>query len=163
MTQGAEGFARAWEAALDMGMARLEDCALSLALEGEEVPIVSAAIPGWRRKRNAGLIQFLLRQRRSDRFAAGLRRANDQGGEMKPGHPLYDGLRAQWEAQFKAAREARRPAWVREFTPSRSTCASSSTMTGRASRMKRGGWFRRRRRASNIFLALPNLRDRQSA
>ena len=109
---GAEGFAAAWEAALDSGVARLEDCALSLALEGEEVPIVSAgAILGWRRKRNPGLIQFLLRQRRSDRFAAGLR----HNGEMKPGHPLYDGLRAQWEIEFNAAREARRPAWQRAF------------------------------------------------
>ena len=41
---GAEGFAAAWEAALDHGVARLEDCALALAIEGEEVPIVPGMI-----------------------------------------------------------------------------------------------------------------------
>ena len=39
--RGAEGFAAAWEAALDHGVARLEDCALALALESEVTPIVS--------------------------------------------------------------------------------------------------------------------------
>ncbi len=38
---GAEGFAAAWEAALDHGVARLEDCALALALESEVTPIGS--------------------------------------------------------------------------------------------------------------------------
>ncbi len=110
--KGAEGFAAAWEAALDSGVARLEDCALALALEGEEVPIVSGgAILGWHRKHNVSLIQFLLRQRRSTRFAAGLR----HNGEMAPGHPVYDQLRAEWKAEHDAAREARRPAWQAEF------------------------------------------------
>ena len=91
---GAEGFARAWEEALDHGVARLEDCALALALEGEEVPIVSGgAILGWHRKRNVSLIQFLLRQRRSSRF-----RAENAGyAALRPGHPVYDRMRAEWE------------------------------------------------------------------
>ncbi len=110
--QGAEGFAAAWEAALDCGVARLEDCALALALEGEDVPIVSGgAILGWHRKRNVNLIQFLLRQRRAGRFSAGLR----ADGEMGPGHPVYDKLHAEWQADHEAAREARRPAWQAEF------------------------------------------------
>ena len=109
---GAEGFAAAWEAALDHGVARLEDCALALALEGEEVPIVSGgAILGWHKRRNVSLIQFLLRQRRSGRFAAGLRDA----GELGPGHRAYDKLRAEWQAEHDAGRERRYPAWKAEF------------------------------------------------
>src|SRR6476659_3035757 len=38
--KGAEGFAAAWEQALDRGMARLEDCALERAIQGEERVIV---------------------------------------------------------------------------------------------------------------------------
>ena len=66
---GAEGFRAAWDAALDRGVARLEDCALAQAFEGEEVPIASGGkLLGWYRKRNAGLLIFLLRQRRPDRY-----------------------------------------------------------------------------------------------
>ena len=109
---GAEGFAAAWEAALDCGVARLEDCALALALEGEEVPIVSGGtILGWHRKRNVSLIQFLLRQRRAGRFSAGLH----ADGAMGPGHPVYDRLHAEWQADHDAARAARAPAWRAEF------------------------------------------------
>lgn len=109
---GAQGFAAAWEAALDCGVARLEDCALALALEGEEVPIVSGgAILGWHRKRNVSLIQFLLRQRRSTRFAAGLREA----GAFGPGHPVYDKLRAEWQADDEAERRRLAPARRAEF------------------------------------------------
>ncbi len=67
---GAEGFAHAWEAALDHGVARLEDCALALALEGEELPIVSGGkLLGTYRKHNFGHIRFMLSQRRGERFA----------------------------------------------------------------------------------------------
>ena len=39
---GAEGFRAAWDAALDRGVSRLEDCALARAIEGEEKPILHA-------------------------------------------------------------------------------------------------------------------------
>ncbi|EDL50053.1 hypothetical protein [Erythrobacter sp. SD-21] len=39
---GAEGFAAAWDAAVDGGVQRLEDCALERALKGTPTPIVSA-------------------------------------------------------------------------------------------------------------------------
>lgn len=73
---GAEGFAAAWEAAIDRGMARLEDCALERAIMGEERPILRGGevIGTWRRY-NSALLMFLLRQRRSQRYpAAGDRR-----------------------------------------------------------------------------------------
>lgn len=89
---GAEGFAAAWEAALDHGMARLEDCALALAIEGEEVPIVSGgAMLGWYKKHNFGFIRFLLAQRRPARFGE-----REAFAALRPGHPVYDRLRAEW-------------------------------------------------------------------
>ena len=90
---GAEGFAAAWEAAIDRGIARLEDCALELALQGEELPIVSAGkLLGTYRKHNFGHIRFVLMQRRAARW-------NAQGTDfarLKPGHPDYERLRAEW-------------------------------------------------------------------
>ena len=90
---GAEGFAAAWEAALDRGIARLEDCAIELAIAGEELPIVSAGqLLGTYRKHNFGHIRFVLSQRRAVRWTA-------QDGDfaaLRPGHPVYERLRAQW-------------------------------------------------------------------
>lgn len=66
---GAEGFAAAWEAAIDRGMARLEDCALERAILGEERPIVRGGeVIGTWRWHNSALLMFLLRQRRNRRY-----------------------------------------------------------------------------------------------
>ncbi len=101
---GAEGFAAAWEAAIDRGMARLEDCALERAILGEERPVVrgGAVVATWRRHDTALLI-FLLRQRRGARYGAGISAA-----DLGPGDPVYDALRAQWEAEREAGAEAAR-------------------------------------------------------
>ncbi|NOW48805.1 hypothetical protein FHW96_004995 [Novosphingobium sp. SG751A] len=75
---GAEGFAAAWEEAVDRGMARLEDCALERAIEGEERFVVRGGevVARWRRY-DTPLLMFLLRNRRRGRYDAyGLR-----GGE----------------------------------------------------------------------------------
>lgn len=75
---GAEGFAAAWEEAVDRGMARLEDCALERAIAGEERFIVrhGEVVASWRRY-DTPLLMFLLRNRRRARYDAyGLR-----GGE----------------------------------------------------------------------------------
>lgn len=59
---GAEGFARAWEAALDMGVLRLKDEAFDRAMTGELVPIIAGGkLLGYRRVRNDRLIMFILR------------------------------------------------------------------------------------------------------
>lgn len=59
---GAEGFGRAWEAALDMGVLRLKDAAFERALHGELVPVVSGGqLLGYRRKRSDRLLMFVLR------------------------------------------------------------------------------------------------------
>ena len=68
---GGEGFAQAWEAAVDRGMARLEDCALERAIEGEERFVVRGGevVASWRRYDTA-LLMFLLRNRRRQRYDA---------------------------------------------------------------------------------------------
>ena len=68
---GAQEFAGAWEAAVDRGMARLEDCALERAILGEERVIVRGGevVERWRRY-DTQLITFLLRYRRQQRFRA---------------------------------------------------------------------------------------------
>ena len=99
---GAEGFAAAWEAAIDRGMARLEDCALERAILGEERVVVRGGevVATWRRHDTALLI-FLLRQRRAGRYGAAL---NVSG--LGPGDPVYDALRAQWDAEMSADADA---------------------------------------------------------
>lgn len=68
---GAQGFAAAWEAAIDRGIARLEDCALERALLGEERPVVSAGrLVTTYRRYDTQLLLFLLRERRRHRYGA---------------------------------------------------------------------------------------------
>lgn len=102
---GAEGFAAAWEAAIDRGVARLEDCALELALRGEKLPIVSAGqLLGTYRKHNFAHIRFMLSQRRGHRFGDG---AGSGGGLPEPGSKAYETLRAAWQAEFEAEQRTR--------------------------------------------------------
>lgn len=93
---GAEGFSEAWEMAIDRGIARLEDCALERAIQGEERVIMSqgAVVARWTRY-DTSLMQFLLRQRRSGRW-------NSEGAHfanLRPGHPVYERLKREWEAE----------------------------------------------------------------
>ena len=90
---GAQGFAAAWEAAIDRGMARLEDCALERAIAGEERVVVRGGevVARWIRY-DTGLLQFLLRQRRSQRHNTG----TAHFANLRPGHPVYERLKAEW-------------------------------------------------------------------
>lgn len=99
---GAEGFSAAWELAIDRGIARLEDCALERAILGEERLVIrQGEVVGRWTRHDTALMLFLLRQRRPRRWnAEGAHFAN-----LKPGHPVYDRLRREWEAE-----EARRAA-----------------------------------------------------
>lgn len=98
---GAEHFARAWEMAIDRGIARLEDCALELAIQGEELPIVSAGkLLGSYRKHNFGHIRFVLQQRRSWRYGlgpGGARRDGWNGEEEVSEQEALDALDAMLE------------------------------------------------------------------
>ena len=83
---GAEEFAHAWERAVDMGVSRLEDCALARAIAGEERMVVSAGkVVGTERGHNEALTMFLLRHRRVQRF----------NSHIRPGHPIYERIRQE--------------------------------------------------------------------
>lgn len=84
---GAEGFAAAWDAALERGARRLEDMAFERALVGTRTPIVSGGqlIDWWDKPDNA-LLRFLLRYRMPGRYAF---------DALQPGHPLYEAIRAR--------------------------------------------------------------------
>lgn len=100
---GAEGFAAAWELAIDRGIARLEDCALERAIAGEERPIVRGGeVVGTWRRYDTALLLFLLRQRRGQRWAAN----GTHYAALRPGHPVYERLRGEWEAQDAADAQA---------------------------------------------------------
>ena len=64
-------FRAAWEAALALGVQRLEDVAMERAIHGVEVPVYHfGQIVGTRRVYNDRLLMFLLRNRAPERFAA---------------------------------------------------------------------------------------------
>lgn len=66
-----KSFRKAWEAALALGVQRLEDVAMERALHGIEVPVYSyGKLVGCRRVFNDALLMFLLRNRAPHRFAA---------------------------------------------------------------------------------------------
>lgn len=84
---GAEGFAAAWDAALERGMQRLEDCALQRAMQGTPTPIVSGGqLLGTWDKPDNNLLRFLLQHRMSGRY--GVQR-------IQPGHPVYESIKAE--------------------------------------------------------------------
>lgn len=59
---GAEGFRRAWDAALDFGVQRLKDIAFERAVGGLLIPVfVAGKLMGFRRKHNDRLLMFMLR------------------------------------------------------------------------------------------------------
>ncbi|MDE1468323.1 hypothetical protein [Aurantiacibacter sp. D1-12] len=67
----AKSFRKAWEAALDIGMQRVEDVAMDRALNGVEVPVYAyGKIIGTRTVYNDRLLMFMLRNRAPKRFAA---------------------------------------------------------------------------------------------
>ena len=84
---GAQGFAAAWDAALERGVQRLEDCALERALKGTPTPIVSGGklLGTWDKPDNA-LLRFLLQHRLPQRYGI---------QNLGPGHPVYESIRKE--------------------------------------------------------------------
>ncbi len=67
----AKSFRKAWQAALDIGMQRVEDVAMDRALNGVDVPVYSyGKLVGKRTVYNDRLLMFMLRNRAPKRFAA---------------------------------------------------------------------------------------------
>jgi len=94
---GAEGFRAAWDAAVDRGVQRVEDCALERAIEGEKRMVVSGGkVLGFQTYHNERLVMFFLRQRRPARYAL--------QDEIGPGHPVYEKIAAAYEEARKRER-----------------------------------------------------------
>ena len=76
----------------ELGMQRLEDCALERAVKGTPTPIVSGGqLLGTWDKPDNNLLRFMLQHRRSDRY--GVQR-------IAPGHPIYEGIRKEIVAEL---------------------------------------------------------------
>lgn len=89
---GAEGFAAAWDAAVERGLTWLENCALERALHGTATPIVRGGeIVDWCGKPDNVMLRFLLQQRLPQRYGGG----NGLGGNrpVQPGHPVWEAVR----------------------------------------------------------------------
>ena len=97
-----ESFRKAWEAALALGVQRLEDVAMERAIHGVEVPVYHfGEIVGTRRVYNDRLLMFLLRNRAPERFAAdGAKGMNAVDKQMLA--RLKKEWRAEWEAEAAA-------------------------------------------------------------
>ncbi|MEM6909884.1 MAG: hypothetical protein AAF494_14525 [Pseudomonadota bacterium] len=94
--RGAEGFARAWDRAVQMGVERLEDTALARAIEGSERKIIrNGEVIATERYHNEALVMFFLKTRLADRYAP--------GAHVGPGQPLYERIRREIEEERRKA------------------------------------------------------------
>lgn len=106
---GATSFREAWQAALQLGVARVEDVAMDRALNGVEEPLYSyGKLIGSRTRYNDRLLMFILRNRAPDRFAEGKSRALNAIDQME-----VERLRKQWRAEWEAEQRRVSPAEVR--------------------------------------------------
>lgn len=94
---GATSFRRAWEAALDLGVQRIEDTAMDRALNGVEVPVYSyGKLVGTRIVHNDRLLMFMLRNRAPGRFAEGRAKSLNAVDKMELAR-----LRTEWRKQWE--------------------------------------------------------------
>ncbi|MFM7378529.1 MAG: hypothetical protein ACKO1O_10465, partial [Erythrobacter sp.] len=95
---GAEEFRAAWEAALALGIQRIEDVAMDRALNGTEEPVYSyGKLIGTRIKHNDRLLMLMLRNRAPERFAAG----GGPKGLNAVSKAQLDRLKKQWRAEWE--------------------------------------------------------------
>jgi hypothetical protein len=95
---GATSFRKAWETALQLGVARVEDVVMDRALNGVEEPLYSyGKLIGTRRRYNDRLLMFILRNRAPDRFAEGKPKAMNAVDRME-----VERLKKQWRKEWEA-------------------------------------------------------------
>jgi len=98
---GAESFRQAWEAALQLGVQKIEDVAMERALHGVEVPVYSyGKLVGSRTSYNDRLLMFMLRNRAPERFAEGKAKGMNAVGKME-----LERLKKQWRAEWEEERK----------------------------------------------------------
>lgn len=94
---GAESFRAAWQAALQLGVSRVEDVVMDRALNGVEEDVFSYGKHiGTRRRYNDRLLMFILRNRASDRYAEGKPKAMNAVGKME-----LERLKKQWRKEWE--------------------------------------------------------------
>ncbi|MBO9519035.1 MAG: hypothetical protein J7493_13295 [Porphyrobacter sp.] len=102
----AEEFRHAWQAALDIGIQRIEDIAMERAINGVEEPVYSyGKLVGTRTKYNDQLLMFMLRSRAPGRFTGGKATALN-GSDKFTLERLKKQLRKEWEEEQAAAARA---------------------------------------------------------
>lgn len=103
-------FRKAWETALDLGIARIEDVAMDRALYGTEDPVFwQGEQVGTRRVYNDRLLMFLLSNRAPGRFGAtGIGSRNQGPDAMNPidEAQLKKQWRKEWETQQSKVTQA---------------------------------------------------------
>jgi len=105
----AESFRKAWEAALDIGIQRIEDVAMDRALNGVEVPVYHGGeIVGTRRAYNDRLLMFMLKNRAPDRFSDG-RRTGTSGALNAVDRMVLEREKRKWRREWELEREASAP------------------------------------------------------
>jgi hypothetical protein len=110
---GAESFRAAWEAALQIGVARVEDVVMDRALNGVEELVYSyGKLVGTRRRYNDRLLMFILRNRAPERFSEG-KRVSGMGGLNAVGQMELDRLKKEWRAEWEAEQRQVSPEQVR--------------------------------------------------
>jgi hypothetical protein len=96
----AEEFRQAWQAALDIGMQKIEDVAMDRAINGTEEPVYSyGKLVGTRTKYNDGLLMFMLRNRAPARFTGGRARALNAADKT-----TLNRLKKEWRAEWEHER-----------------------------------------------------------
>ena len=96
----ADGFARAWQAALDLGIAKVEDTAMERALNGVQVPVYAyGKIIGTRTVYNDRLLMFMLRNRAPKRFAA-----HGAGGLNAVDRQMLARMKKDWRREWERER-----------------------------------------------------------
>ena len=109
----AESFRKAWAAALDLGVQRIEDVAMDRALNGVDEPLYSyGKLIGTRKRYNDRLLMFMLRNRAPERFAEGSPKALNAVGKMdeeRLAKRLRKQLRKEIRAEMEAEAEANAP------------------------------------------------------
>ncbi len=107
-----KSFREAWNAALDLGVQRLEDVAMERALNGVEEPFYAYGnLVGMRKRYNDRLLMFMLRNRSPERFGNSVTKG---GGDLKglnavgkmEKRRLKKKWRAQWEKEWEVEQRA---------------------------------------------------------
>ena len=96
----AEEFRRAWQAALDIGIQRIEDVAMDRAINGVEEPVYNyGKLVGTRTRYNDRLLMFMLRNRAPARFAGGGQARGLSAMDKTQLEKLKQEWRKEWEEE----------------------------------------------------------------